>query len=142
MLHYYFESKEDLLIYCVRIYKEGFVDAIRKATEGAEAISGMHSAFCEVLVDTILSEADVHRLWYDIRTQAMFDETFVPIVSEIENMMQALLEVFASNQNDPVEVGGMYARIDGVFRFLLNKQLNGMPFDRADMLEMFRRSLR
>ena len=137
MLHYYFESKEDLLIYCVRQYKVTFVETIRRATEDVNAPEDIQRAFCEALVDTILSRADIHRLWYDIRSQAMFDKTFVPIVTEIETMMQSLLEPFVRSADDAVDISGLYARVDGVFRFLLQDHLETRSFDRGQMLQMF-----
>lgn len=142
MLHYYFESKEDLLIYCVRLYKEGFVAAMLRAIEDVKAPEDAPMAFCSALVDTIMAEAEMHRLWYDIRTQAMFDQTFVPVVTEIEVTMQGLLEPFAANHSDAIEVRGLYARVDGVFRFLLQDRLSTGLHGRSEMLKLFLGALR
>ena len=44
-----------------------------------------------------------HRLWYDIRTQAMFDETFRPVVAEVE-------EIVPTGELDPdcIHTAGSY----------------------------------
>lgn len=73
MLHYYFADRAELIIYCVEIYKEDFVHKVAKALETAQGRDQVIEAFTEALVASIFDDAMTHRLWYDVRTQAMFD---------------------------------------------------------------------
>lgn len=138
LIHYYFDSREDLLIYCVQHYKETFV-ARMQAAMGAHPTSpqGLRRAFCEALVDAIEFNADRHVLWYDILSLAQFDSAFVPIVREIEDLMKAQLEPLLKDPSDMLLQAGMYARLDGVFRYLLQNRTQGIPMSRADMVSMF-----
>jgi len=74
MLHYYFENKEQLLIYCVRLYKEAFAADIGARIAGAKTREILFQAFAEGLAASIVEDAETHRLWYDIRNQALFDK--------------------------------------------------------------------
>ena len=83
-LHYYFEDKDELLIYCVRQYKGDFVRTISAAVSGISSPESIKRAFCTALAQTIATEAELHRLWYDIRNQAMFDKAFVRVIVYVE----------------------------------------------------------
>ena len=138
LIHYYFDSREDLLIYCVGHYKEAFVAKLQ-GTMNAHLASrqDLRRAVCEGLVDAIDSHDDMHVLWYEICSLAQFDSAFVPMVQEIEELMQAQLEPLLNTPDDPVQRAGLYARLDGVFRYLLQKKTQGIPMSRADMVSMF-----
>lgn len=129
-LHYYFEDKDELLIYCVRQYKSDFIKTISASVEGASTPQDIKSAFCKALAETIAEEAKLHRLWYDIRNQAMFDQTFVPVVQEIEHQ---LIELVSPLEPDPAEKELLYLRFDGAFRYLLQLQLTDNPRSVAEM---------
>lgn len=121
-LHYYFEDKDDLLIYCVRQYKSDFVETVTAAVDGFSDPQDVTRAFCRTLAETLHTNAEIHRLWYDIRNQAMFDETFVPAVLEIEGKLIGMMQ---SLTTDPEEQELLYVRLDGAFRYLLQQQLTG-----------------
>ena len=137
MVHYYFEDKEELLIFCVRLYKEEFIQRMKSALLSASSESSPARSFASVLATTIVKDSDIHRLWYDIRVQSMFDPTFEPFVRELENSMMAILRTFCKDQSSDREASLLYAKVDGVFRFLLQQSLFGAPFDRSDMEAMF-----
>ncbi len=137
MLHYYFDDKEQLLIYCVRLYKEEFVAKMNDVLTSASSTDHLVPAFTRALAETIRNDADIHRLWYDIRGQAMFDERFQPVVTELEGMLQDLLRPFATEPSQAhhyQEV--LYAQVDGVFRFLLQRRTGGEELSENEMQEM------
>ena len=139
MLHYYFEDRTDLIIYCVSIYKEEFVRNISEALDRAEGRDQVIEAFSEALVHSIVDDEMTHRLWYDIRTQAMFDETFRPVVAEIEAKLIGIVQsAFAKAGNEaPESIELSYALLDGVFRFLMQGQIGKRRKPRAELTGIF-----
>lgn len=142
MMHYYFDSKEELLIYCVRLYKEEFVANLQAAVAGASPQEGPAEAFVSALIQTIEQDSEIHRLWYDIRSQSMFDPSFKPVVSDLEASMAGLMKDFCTDPDDADEVHLLYAQIDGVFRFILQQSLFGAPLSPEKMRKMFMGALR
>lgn len=140
MLHYYFEDKTELIIYCVQLYKQAFDRRISAALEGAGTRDQAIAAFAEALTASIFEDGMAHRLWYDIRTQAMFDNAFRPAVEEIETMLIGIVHDLyrTSGQPDPDNVELAYALLDGVFRYLMQEQLGDRPMTRRQMLDTLR----
>lgn len=126
VLHYYFEDKIDLISYCVRIYKDTFVatlDAIMAADLPSEAVA---AGLIDGLVATVADHANTHRLWYDIRSQALFDEAFRPVVAEIEGALIALVErLLGRLRIEGESPTSAYLRLDAVFRHHLQRHLFG-----------------
>ena len=73
VLHYYFADKLELVTYSISYYKMRCISrydpVIEESTTEQELIDG----FAAKLVETIVEEAPMHRLWYDLRVQSMFD---------------------------------------------------------------------
>lgn len=124
LIHYYFVDKIDLISFCVRIYKRDFVEALDEAMATAPSHEAVAERFVEGLVDAVQREAQTHRLWYDIRTQALFDEQFHDVVEEIEQelvaMIGRLLDHLACAAVAPQDA---YVALDGTFRFYLYRAL-------------------
>lgn len=127
ILHYYFKDRSDLIIYCVRIYKQDFVANIRRALDHATGRDAVIDVMASALAVSITKDASTHRLWYDIRNQALFDDTFRPITAEIEMTLVSMVShaFLHAGHATPPQVALQYALLDGVFRFLLQEQLYG-----------------
>jgi AcrR family transcriptional regulator len=127
ILHYYFEDRSDLIIFCVRIYKQEFVAGIRHALDRAKGRDAVIDALAGALAVSITKDASTHRLWYDIRNQALFDDRFQPVTSEIETTLVSMVShaFMRAGHATPPRVELQYALLDGVFRFLLQDQLCG-----------------
>lgn len=140
MLHYYFEDRTDLIIYCVSIYKEEFVRNIAEALEQSQGRDAVIEEFSKALVASIIDDEMTHRLWYDIRTQAMFDETFRPIVNEIETKLIGIVRTafVKAGHEAPADISLSYALLDGVFRFLMQNQIAQPGLTRTEMTNVFR----
>ncbi|WP_243614022.1 TetR/AcrR family transcriptional regulator [Shimia aestuarii] len=140
MLHYYFEDRSELIIYCVSIYKQQFVSNIVDALAGAEGRDSVIETFSNALAESITDDAMTHRLWYDIRSQAMFDETFRPIVREIEEMLVGIVADALEKAGHPIDetLAIQYALIDGVFLHLMQRQISDGPQDTAEVAAVFR----
>jgi len=135
MLHYYFDDRSELIIYCVQIYKEEFVGQMLDALANASGRAEVIEAFSEALVVSIVDDKMTHKLWYDIRTQAMFDDTFRPVVAEIEASLIDIVRTTLrkAGHESPADVELQYALLDGVFRFLMQGQIGDTPMTRDDL---------
>lgn len=143
MLHYYFEDKIELITYCVENYKAEFIHDLSGAIEQAQDRDALVSGFSDALVASIIDDEAVHRLWYDIRTQAMFDPLFRDVVSKIENalieVVRAAFEKAGHDSLQDIEI--RYALLDGVFRYIMQGQITGKQRSREEISAIFRQLL-
>jgi len=141
MLHYYFEDRSDLIIYCVQVYKAEFVRTLVAAIERAEGREEVIEAFSRSLAAALLEDTMTHRLWYDIRTQAMFDAIFRPVVRDIEAKLIDLVRraLIAAGHEVSPKVEILYALLDGVFFKLMQDQFDKATHrDAHEMTAIFR----
>jgi AcrR family transcriptional regulator len=131
VLHYYFTDKLDLILCSVRQYKARCVQRYDDVTAGATSFYELLEGFVAALGDTLRKEAPLHRLWYDLRAQALFEEAFRADVAEIdkslERMIWRVMSRFAELAGEPVRVPSSvaYAMFDGLFQQCLLKHLSG-----------------
>jgi AcrR family transcriptional regulator len=131
VLHYYFTDKLDLILCSVRQYKARCVKRYDEATTTATTYDELIDGFVAALGDTLRKEAPLHRLWYDLRAQSLFEEAFRADVAEIdkslEKMIWRVLSRFAEITGEPVRLpsGVAYAMFDGLFQQGLLKHLSG-----------------
>ena len=143
MLHYYFEDKAELITFCVTVYKKEFTTLLTRALEGVEGRDEVIERFSDALADSIFTDGATHRLWYDIRTQALFDPAFRSAVSGIEQTLVDVVEqawVLAgrsAEEYSPLH----YAVVDGVFRYLMQRQMLGDKLEQPALAEAIRQVL-
>ena len=127
-LNYYFEDKSDLISYCVRIYKQDFVRQIDEIIAGANSRETLVENFIAGFVQTLDEEAITHRLWYDIRSQSLFEDEFHNVVVEIEqaliDMVGRLLQGIDRVEKNKRET---YYLLDSSFRYHLQLRLKHAP---------------
>lgn len=91
VFHYYFKDKADLICFCVRHYKAKCVtrydEIVTAATDRASLLAG----FLDKLTETIRIDAPMHRLWYDLRAEALFDADFREDVIEIDKTLEEMI---------------------------------------------------
>jgi len=131
VLHYYFSDKTELITYCVRQYKAECVtrydNIVATATSAAELRQGFGAAMAATLVD----EATLHRLWYDLRNQSLFDDSYRADVTEIDQSLERMIWRIAtrfaelSGAQIAVTPAIAYAIMDGVFQHALVAYLSG-----------------
>ena len=135
MLHYYFEDRTQLILHCVSLYKAAFISGLEEALSDASGREPVINALANALATSIVEDASTHRLWYDIRGQALFDPAFRPMVRELEaaliGVVESAAEKTGSARPDMGEFG--YALIDGVFRYQMQNQLTGTPRDHQSL---------
>ena len=131
VLHYYFTDKVDLILCSVRQYKARCVTRYDAVTEAAKSPDELLEGFLDALGQTLRDEAHLHRLWYDIRAQAMFETSFQADVAEIDKSLEAMIwrimsRFFELNGSSPsVSSSVAYAVMDGLFQQYLLKHLSG-----------------
>jgi AcrR family transcriptional regulator len=130
-IHYYFHDKTDLLIDAVSFYKDDFIRALEEqiasSTDPLELVRTTNA----MTVQAIAEHAMTHRLWYDIRAQALFDPAFQRIVEQLEEGMVTVLQHLLDKLRQfgisqaPTDGLATYVMIDGWFRYYLQRHLAG-----------------
>lgn len=140
VVHYYFEDKLDLIVFCVRQYKATCVHRYDEVIASADSADGLVAAFADKLVETIVDEAPMHRLWYDLRAQSMFEEGLRDAVLTIDQTLRDMIGrvvttyAFLSGRESAMSDEAAYGLLDGLFQQALLGHLTG----RADALETLR----
>ena len=132
VLHYYFSDKTDLILCSVRQYKQRCVTRYDHLVAEAQDHGLLLQGFLATLGETLRDEAPLHRLWYDLRAQAMFEPAFRDDVAVIDKSLEkmvwnvlARLAKLAGVQEGLPRPALAYAAIDGVFQQALLRHLAG-----------------
>jgi AcrR family transcriptional regulator len=147
VLHYYFEDKVDLICCCVRQYKARRIERYDQVSTVAQTREAMLDGLCAKLSDTLTNEAKMHRLWYDLRSQALFDSAFRDDVREIDENLEASVWRFASRYAElggkqvAISKGAFYALCDGLFQKHLLRFLSGDQEAVPDLIAEVRRMM-
>ena len=133
VLHYYFADKLELVEYSITYYKlrcvHRYDEVVAEATTEQELLDG----FAAKLVETLTGEAPMHRLWYDLRVESMFDERLRETVLRIDAALQDMIWRIVTRYSeladrevamDPVSA---YAVLDGLFQAALLGHVTGNP---------------
>ena len=131
VLHYYFSDKEDLITHCVRQYEAACVTRYDEIVASASSAEELKREFSAAMAQTLRTDAPMHRLWYDLRNQSLFEESFRADVLEIdqrrEEMIWRVISRYASFGGFSVALppGAAYAILDGLFQRALLHHLAG-----------------
>ncbi|MFV0681190.1 TetR/AcrR family transcriptional regulator [Ottowia sp.] len=131
VLHYYFSDKVDLIVCSVRQYKARCVTRYDQVTVEAQSYDELLTGFLDGLADTLRREAPMHRLWYDLRAQALFEEAFrgdvMDIDQSLESMIWRVISRFAelTGTSHGLSPRAAYALFDGLFQQALLRHLSG-----------------
>ncbi|MDD2868353.1 TetR/AcrR family transcriptional regulator [Neomegalonema sp.] len=147
VLHYYFKDKTDLICCAMRQYKAVCATrydqvTIRAGTPG-ELIEGVAAKLAETLREDALN----HRLWYDLRAQAMFEEAFQADVLEIDQRLEKMVWRIGARLSElsgssiGLSPAALYGLFDGLFQRSLLRHLTGEASAAADLQDEARRIL-
>jgi AcrR family transcriptional regulator len=140
VLHYYFTDKEDLITHCVRQYEAACVTRYDEIVATATSAAELKREFSTAMAQTLHADAPMHRLWYDLRNQSLFEESFRADVLEIDQRRQEMIwrviSRYASFAGITVSLSpaAAYAILDGLFQSALLHQLAGTE-DAAETLQ-------
>jgi TetR/AcrR family transcriptional repressor of bet genes len=132
VVHYYFADKAELITYCVRQYKAECVTRYDEIVETSASADELAERFADALVTTMVDDAPMHRLWYDLRAQALFDtslrENVLEIDATLEHMIWQVVSRYASLRaiEPAMPSSRVYAVLDGVFQQALLRHLSGI----------------
>lgn len=131
VLHYYFTDKVDLIRCCIEHYKSKCIGRYDKVNTSADTREQFLDRFLTRIDETLRTEAYMHRLWYDLRSQALFEDAFREDIKEID---QSLENMFWRITSHYAELGGrsiaiskkaLYAVFDALFQRHLMEFLSG-----------------
>ena len=146
VLHYYFSDKVDLITHCVKQYKAHCVQRYDDLVAGAATAHELTDGFAAAMADTAEQDGPLHRLWYDMRSQSMYEAAFRADVLDIDDALRAMIwrvvDRYAELANRPPAVTptAAYAIFDGLFQRALLRHLSGHA-DALDELAAEIRSL-
>ena len=91
VLHYYFSDKQDLLTHCVRQYEAACVTRYDEIVASAGSAEELQREFSAAMAQTLRTDAPMHRLWYDLRNQSLFEGSFRADVLEIDQRRDEMI---------------------------------------------------
>jgi AcrR family transcriptional regulator len=147
VLHYYFADKFELITYCVRRYKAECVTRYDAIVATATSADGLRAGFGAAMARTLREDAAVHRLWYDLRNQSLFEEKFRADAAEIDHSLERMIWRIVSGYAElserelAVTPTLAYALLDGVFQHALQRHLSGDATAARDLDEQVQRVL-
>jgi TetR/AcrR family transcriptional repressor of bet genes len=130
-LNYYFRDKADLILFCIKRYKTQCATRYDYVIATAETPEEMLDGFAGKLVESLVQEGRFHRLWYDVRVQAMYVAEYQPDVLAVdallEDMTWRIVSRYAELCGRPVGLPSpvLYGCLDGVFQQALLDHLAG-----------------
>ena len=133
VVHYYFQDKLELVTYSVRYYKARCVTRYDSVVADSTTADGLLDAFAAKLAETIRDEAPMHRLWYDLRTQSMFEDQLRDAVTMIDKALEDMIWRVVSRYGElagrPVALAPpvAYGVLDGLFQQALLAYVSGHP---------------
>lgn len=127
-IQYYFPEKEGLLLYCIDLSVNRFIGQLTEIVDAKLSPREARGAYVELFAHSIINYAHLHRLWYDIRNQAMFDSQLRHRVADVEakfvSVCDELGRKFALNDVRGLEI---YLMLDGAYRYFLQQSIAGLP---------------
>jgi AcrR family transcriptional regulator len=147
VLHYYFADKFELIMYCVRQYKAECVTRYDSIVATAATAEQLRRGFGAAMAATLVEDGTLHRLWYDLRNQSLFDEKFRADVTDIDQSLQRMIwrivAKYAELSDTPLAVAPelAYALLDGVFQHALLRHFGGDTSAAATLDETVRQVL-
>lgn len=143
VLHYYFTDKLDLIVTAVRHYEAACVTRYDEVIATATSAEDVRHRFCDMFVQTLVADAAMHRLFYDLRNQCLFDDAFRADILDIDSRREDMIWRVICCYSDfravtpAIDAPTAYILFDGIFARALLRHLAGRP----DELDEARRQL-
>ena len=121
VVHYYFDDKSALITFGVRRYKTTCSQRYDEVVATAATADELAEGFLAKMTATLRDETPMHRLWYDLRNQGMFEDELRPDVQAIdalpEDMTWRVVSRYAelAGRCVAVDPATVYGIVDGLF---------------------------
>lgn len=121
VVHYYFHDKLELLGYCVRRYKQQCATRYDALVTTAATADELRDGFAAALRKTLVEDTAMHRLWYDMRAQSMFEPALREDVTAIDHLLEEMIWSVISRYAELLGVDApkhrrlAYVTLDGLF---------------------------
>ncbi|MEV0854478.1 TetR/AcrR family transcriptional regulator [Nocardia fluminea] len=131
VLHYYFSDKKELITHAVRQYEAACVTRYDDVVATARTAEELRTGFAAAMAATLDTDAHLHRLWYDLRNQSLFEESFRADVRDIDQRRELMIWQVVSryaelaDSSPAVSPDFAYALFDGLFQQALRRKLAG-----------------
>ena len=131
VIHYYFADKVELITFCVRQYKATCVKRYDDIVASSKTAAGLRKGFAAGMAETLKADASMHRLWYDLRTQSLFEQAFAKDVRDIdaslERMIWRIVSEYGVLAKKKLRFSSSltYALFDGIFQQALVRHVHG-----------------
>ena len=143
ILHYYFEGKDDLIAQAIWQYKSECARRYDPIVETSQTAEELVARFGVEISATLSEESDMHRLWYDLRNQALFDDGFRDTIVAIDELLTEMVWAVVKRHAEllgrsvTIDRDTTYALFDGIF---LNCLIGYMRGDLAALEQIRTRS--
>jgi AcrR family transcriptional regulator len=131
ILHYYFDGKDDLIAQAIWQYKSECARRYDPIVETATTAEELAERFGVEISATLRDESDMHRLWYDLRNQALFEEGFRDTIIAIDRLLTDMVWAVVTRHAElkgatpAIDRETAYALFDGLFLNCLIAYLRG-----------------
>ena len=131
VLHYYFADKLELVTYSISYYKLRCVTRYDEVVEQSTTAQELIDGFAAKLVESIVDEAPMHRLWYDLRVESMFDERLRETVLGLDGALQDMIWRIVTRYSEladreiAMDPAAAYNVLDGLFQAALLGHVTG-----------------
>jgi len=131
ILHYYFDGKDDLIAQAIWQYKSECARRYDPIVETATTADELLERFGVEISATLREEAEMHRLWYDLRNQSLFEEGFRDTIVRIDELLTDMVWAVVARHAElrggvpTIDRDTAYALFDGLFLNCLIGYLRG-----------------
>ncbi len=128
LIHYYFSDKQALLTEALQLYKSGFIAQLHTALLQADDADQLVTTAVQVFTAIATEPQSLHRLWYDLKAQAMFDNAFREVLHQTEQQLIDLCAAFLNKLNhlrgstSPLSALDLYLLLDSHLQYAMLHQ--------------------
>ncbi|GAA1962875.1 TetR/AcrR family transcriptional regulator [Microbacterium deminutum] len=131
ILHYYFTGKDDLIAQAIWQYKSECARRYDPIVATSTSADELIERFGVEISATLRDESDMHRLWYDLRNQSLFEDGFRDTIIAIDELLADMVWAVVTKHAElrgaspTVDRETAYALVDGLFLNCLIGYLRG-----------------
>ena len=138
-LHYYFEDKIDLIRYCIESFESQFVPYIEQLIADSQSREELVTAYANGWATAIVDDVPLRCVWFDLKSQALFDPAFCEPIASFENsffdLFAAIMKKAAVEDTSDATI--RHAKLQGLFLYVVHGQVYAHPRTRQEIYDLF-----